>query len=70
VLFDAQLADMDGLALARELRKIDRLAGGSALLFALSADVTFKKHAVAAGIAAVLSRPISKAALMEALSKS
>jgi CheY-like chemotaxis protein len=70
VIFDAQLADMDGLALARELRKIDRLAGGSALLFALSADVTFKKHAVAAGIAAVLSRPISKAALMEALSKS
>ena len=70
VLFDAQLPDIDGLALARALRDIDRLAGGDALLFALSADVTFKRHAVAAGIGAVLARPISKAALMKALSKS
>lgn len=68
-LLSAELPDVDVLPLVRALRDIDQIAGGGALLLALGEGPALRERAVAAGIDVVLERPVSKAALLSALSR-
>jgi len=67
VLLDAHMPDMDGFAVAEEIKKTPEFAGSTLIMLTSSGRTSDAARCRALGVAAYLTKPLSQASLLEAI---